>query len=144
MKIVQGGPVAKTKNLRIPRAPPPPPIALDHDEVFVFGSNLGGHHGAGSAHAAYMECGALWGVGAGPSGRAYAIPTKDEQIQSMPLERVTPYVHQFIQYAEAHPHLRFRVVKIGCGLAGFREEEMAPLFEHAPANCLLPAGWRKP
>lgn len=110
--------------------------------VFVFGSNEAGRHGAGSAKAALDEWGAKYGVGIGRQGNSYAIPTKDENIESLPLDVIQTYVDSFIQYAERHPTITFQVVKIGCGLAGFTEDEIRPMFAKAPMNCVLPIGWR--
>ena len=110
-------------------------------EIFVFGSNLAGRHGAGSAKHAVQHCGAIYGQGVGPQGASYAIPTKDEKLAVLPLEQIRHYVWDFISYAEAHPELTFRVVAIGTGLAGYRHEDMAPFFKHAPKNCMLPPEW---
>lgn len=112
--------------------------------VFVFGSNLSGIHGAGSAHHAHHVLGAEWGVGVGPcgNGNCYAIPTKDEEIMTLPLDRIAPYVRDFIEYAKTKPGHSFRVVRIGCGLAGYTDAEMSPLFAGAPDNVILPEGWR--
>lgn len=107
-------------------------------DIFVFGSNLAGFHGAGSAHAAFKEHGALWGVGIGPQGNSYAIPTKDEFISSMSISRIKVHVRNFLKHAEDNPSQRFNIVAIGCGLAGFTPDQIAPMFEGAPANCVLP------
>jgi len=111
-------------------------------KIFVFGSNLAGIHGAGSAKHAFLRWGAEWGVGAGLTGNAYAIPTKNRQIKSLPLGVIREYVEGFIRFAESHQEYEFHVVKIGCGLAGFKEEEIKPMFKDAPNNCILPEGWR--
>jgi len=111
--------------------------------VLVFGSNEAGIHGAGAAKEAYTKHGARWGKGYGHYGDSFAIPTKDEDIQSMPLERVVQYVIGFLAYATGHRKLTFRVSKIGCGLAGFTDEQIAPLFCDAPKNCEFDAGWSK-
>ena len=113
------------------------------DTIFVFGSNLAGIHGAGSAYEAKRTYGAETGIGEGPTGRAYAIPTKDRELRTLPISEIGLYVDQFLKYARAHPNLEFHVVKIGCGLAGFKEEQIAPLFHYAPSNCILPEGWRE-
>ncbi len=116
---------------------------MPSNRIFVFGSNLAGLHGAGSARAAAEFHGAAYGVGVGRTGNAYAIPTKDEAVRfSLPLPVIAGHVRTFLAYATAHPELTFDVVKIGCGLAGFTELEMAPLFAGAPANVNLPSGWR--
>lgn len=110
--------------------------------IFVFGSNLAGRHGKGAALHARQKCGAKYGVGVGPTGQSYAIPTKDEQIRTLPLERIAPYVTDFLAYARDNPHLEFEVTRIGCGLAGYADAHIAPMFSGAPENCHLPAGWR--
>lgn len=110
--------------------------------IFVFGSNLAGLHGAGSAQAAYKQHGAQWRVGVGPVGNSYAIPTKDEDIRTMSLVQIAPYVADFLRYARENPDLVFDVVRIGCGLAGYSDRDMAPLFAGAPDNVVLPDGWR--
>lgn len=109
--------------------------------IFVFGSNLAGRHGAGAARTA-LGYGAIWSVGVGRQGNSYAIPTKDEQIRTLPLVRINPYIHQFILYARDFPSLTFQVTRIGCGLAGYTDKDIAPMFYGAPENCILPEGWR--
>jgi len=111
-------------------------------KIFVFGSNLAGRHGKGSALEARETYGAVYGVGEGRTSRAYAIPTKDANLRVRPLDDVASSVKTFVAYAHEHPELEFQVVKIGCGLAGFTEAEIAPMFESAPTNCRLPPGWR--
>ncbi len=110
--------------------------------IFVFGSNLAGIHGAGAARFARQFYGAVNGVGRGPTGDAYAIPTKDLNIDTLPLDWIAFHVGEFINYAKDHPLLRFNVTRIGCGLAGYTDADIAPLFGDAPDNCLLPEGWR--
>lgn len=106
--------------------------------IFVFGSNAG-VHGAGSARHALDHCGAEWGVGVGLRGSSYAIPTKDSNIRTMPLEAIEPYVADFLAFAREHPEMQFDVVAIGCGLAGFKPSQIAPMFAGAPGNCNLPS-----
>jgi hypothetical protein len=112
--------------------------ALAPNEVFVFGSNLGGFHAGGAARAALNRFGAVWGQGVGLQGQSYAIPTMQGGV-----ETIKPYVDEFIQFAQQHPDLTFLVTRIGCGIAGFTDEEIAPLFEdaHLVANIVLPKGW---
>ena len=110
--------------------------------ILVFGSNLAGRHGAGSALEAAKKHGAVYGRGVGRQGNAYAIPTKDAQLRPLPLWRIQEYVWDFLRYARDHPSDVFVVVKIGCGLAGFKESEIAPMFYLAPENVALPEGWR--
>lgn len=110
--------------------------------IFVFGSNLAGRHGKGAALYAQKHHGAEYGVGIGRTGNAFAIPTKDEHIRILPLDSIQRYVNGFIAYARENQGLDFEVTKIGCGLAGYRESDIAPMFQDAPDNCHLPDGWR--
>ena len=99
---------------------------LSNCEIFVFGSNIEGMHIGGAAKVAYEKFGAEWGIGDGPTGRCYAIPT----MHGGP-EEIRPYVDEFITFAKDHPELTFLVTEIGCGIAGFTPEEIAPLFKNA-------------
>lgn len=110
--------------------------------IFVFGSNLAGRHGAGAALFARNNHGALYGQGIGRQGNSYAIPTKDHRINTLPLETILGYVNGFLRYASSHPELDFQVTRIGCGLAGYTDSQIAPMFANAPYNCYLPEGWR--
>lgn len=110
--------------------------------IFVFGSNLAGRHGKGAALFAKQHHGAVYGVGSGPTGNAYAIPTKDHTIKTLPLVIINYHVAKFLLYATNHPELNFEVTRIGCGLAGYTDDQIAPMFYHAPLNCTLPKGWR--
>lgn len=107
-------------------------------EIFVFGSNLAGRHGKGAALFARQHRGAIYGVGEGLQGRSYAIPTKDKRIQTLPLDDIRCYVAIFIGFATGYPDLTFRLTPIGCGLAGYSPEQIAPMFRDAPANVILP------
>ena len=100
--------------------------SLKADEVFVFGSNLQGYHGGGAARAAVMKFGAIWGQGVGLQGQSYAIPTMQGGV-----ETIKPYVDQFIDFAKEHTELFFYVTRIGCGIAGFKDRDIAPLFRKA-------------
>lgn len=106
--------------------------------IFVFGSNLAGIHGAGSAKAALKKHHALMGQGIGRQGASYAIPTKGYNFEVLPLSEIRKHIGDFLVYASEHPHLEFDVVAIGCGLAGYKPEEIAPMFKDAPSNCHLP------
>jgi len=112
-------------------------------EIFVFGSNLAGRHFAGASRFAAEHHGAIEGRGAGLQGNSYAIPTKDEEIVTLPIGHIKSYVDEFIRFARTHPELSFYVTRIGCGQAGYTDRDIAPLFQHAPENCKLPAGWKK-
>jgi hypothetical protein len=109
--------------------------------VFVFGSNLAGRHGGGAALAAARFHGAQYGVGIGLTGSAYAIPTKDERIETMPLHEIAPHVQDFIAYARQWPDVSFFVTRIGCGLAGYCDDDIAPMFADVPDNCDMPESW---
>ena len=110
--------------------------------IFVFGSNLAGRHGKGAALCAHKWHGAKYGIGVGRTGNSYAIPTKDERIRTLPLARIAKYVAEFLNYARTHPELEFEITRIGCGLAGYSDHEISPMFSGAPINCHLPYGWR--
>lgn len=109
--------------------------ALKENEIFVFGSNLAGHHGGGAAWVAMRKFGAVFGQGVGLQGQSYAIPTMQGGV-----ETIRPYVDDFIAFAKEHPELKFFVTRIGCGIAGFCDYEIAPLFKAAVdvPNIILP------
>jgi hypothetical protein len=112
--------------------------------IFVFGSNERGVHGAGAARHAMQAYGAQMGTAFGPTGEAFAIPTKDHSIQhTLPLERIGMYVAGFLYYACNHPELTFQVTRIGCGLAGLNDGDVAMLFDGAPSNCLFDYQWKE-
>lgn len=96
---------------------------LAPNEIFVFGSNLQGMHGGGAARMAYEHFGAVWGQGVGHFGQSYAIPTMQGGVKT-----IKPYVDDFIEFAKRHSELEFLVTEIGCGIAGFTPQEIAPLF----------------
>jgi hypothetical protein len=110
-------------------------LKLNPNEIFVFGSNLAGMHGGGAALIAYERFGAIMGQGVGLQGQSYAIPTMQGGV-----ETIKHYVDEFIEFASKHPEYKFLVTKIGCGIAGFRVEEIAPLFAAAidMDNVILP------
>jgi len=105
--------------------------SLKEDEIFVFGSNLSGIHGAGAAKQA-MKWGAEWCNPFGKQGQTYAIPTKDKHIRlTLPPHEIGLFVDMFILYAKSNPGLKFLVTEIGCGLAGLKARDVAPLFKEA-------------
>jgi hypothetical protein len=121
--------------------------------IFVFGSNLGGKHGAGAARFALNHHGAIWGQAVGRQGNSYAIPTKDEHIiHTLTLEAIQRHVFDFIIYAKLHypsavthaagDALQFQVTRIGCGLASLRDRDVAPMFKDAPDNCYFDEVWK--
>ena len=109
--------------------------SLGRNEVFVFGSNLAGNHAGGAAHVAHEKFGAVMGQGVGMQGQSYAIPTMQGGI-----ETIKPYVDDCIDFAKAHRDLTFYVTRIGCGIAGFKDEQIATLFDAAfdLPNVVLP------
>lgn len=120
--------------------------SLKDGQIFVFGSNEAGKHGKGAAKLARDKFGAKYGVGSGPTGRCYAIPTKNKYIQTMPKYVIRDYVQDFCKYAREHPELTFLVTEIGCGLAGYKPEDIAPFFRDAALklpNVMLPSSFRK-
>ncbi len=108
---------------------------LNPGEIFVFGSNLAGMHGGGAARVALHRFGAVPGQGVGLQGQSYAIPTMQGGVDT-----IRPYVDEFIEFARSHPELKFYVTRIGCGIAGFDDSEIAPLFADARGlkNVVLP------
>jgi len=109
--------------------------------IFVFGSNLAGRHGKGAALTAAQRYGAQRGVGFGPTGNAYAIPTKDEQLNILPRDMIAVYVAEFLDYARANPELTFYLTPVGTGLAGYSQFSMRQLFAEAPANVEWASTW---
>lgn len=109
--------------------------SLEENEIFVFGSNLAGMHGGGAARIARVRFGAIMGQGVGLQGQSYAIPTMHGGV-----DVIKPYVDEFVAFAKEHPELKFLVSAIGCGIAGFAVEEIAPLFDEARnvENIFLP------
>lgn len=119
---------------------------LPEGEIFVFGSNLSGNHGKGAAKTA-LGWGAVYGQAKGLQGRTYGIPTKAKSVKKvLPLPDIKKFVDEFIEFAKSRPDLIFQVTEIGCGLAGYRPKEIAPLFIDAKDvnNINLPARfWHK-
>ena len=122
------------------------------DMIFVFGSNKAGIHGGGAARYALLKFGAVMGVGEGLTGRSYALPTKgqpgnvDRQTKigsTLPLVQIQQHVDLFLQFARDNPDLNFQVTRVGCGLAGLKDEWVAPMFFKAPKNCFFDTEWQK-
>jgi hypothetical protein len=111
---------------------------LQKNEIFVFGSNEAGRHGAGAAKLAFDKFGAEWGNGIGMQGQTYAIPTKDFDIITLPLDIIKQYVDEFLEFAKYNSEFIFLVTQIGCGLAGRTPKEIAPMFKLHSDNVILP------
>lgn len=115
---------------------------MNNRSIFVFGSNLAGRHGKGAAYIARINHGAIYGQGEGLQGRSYAIPTKDAKMRVLPLTAIRTAVEAFVKFAIKHPNTTFKVTAIGTGLAGYNHDDIAPMFYHAPYNCILPVAWK--
>jgi len=114
--------------------------SLKENEIFVFGSNYAGRHGKGAALLAMKKFGAKSGQGTGFMGNCYGIATKDSKLKVLPLNRIEWQIHTFLEFANENQHLHFLVTKIGCGLAGYKPKDIAPLFfkYDIPSNISLP------
>lgn len=110
--------------------------------VWVFGSNLAGRHGKGAALEALQSFGAACGVGIGPCGNSYAIPTKDMNLEVISLLDIRESVKTFIDHARSLPGTSFFVTRIGCGYAGYSDYQIAPMFRDAPTNCSFAEQWK--
>lgn len=110
--------------------------------IFVFGSNKSGIHGAGAAKYAHQKLGASWGIGEGITGKCYALPTKGYKIEPMTKLDIRNSVNRFIMTAKAHPLDEFQVTRVGCGLGGHKDADIAPMFRDAPDNCLFDEFWK--
>lgn len=122
----------------------------EHGEILVFGSNLAGRHGKGSALVARTKFGAIYGQGIGLQGQSYGVPTKDgrdntfplgDPRSTLPLSDIKEHVDSFVAFAKSHPEMQFFVVRLGCVLARHTDSDIAPLFKDAPANCSFPDAW---
>jgi hypothetical protein len=114
---------------------------LKPNEIFVFGSNLGGRHAGGAARLAAERFGAEEGVGEGLTGQSYAFPTLTANFAMVSMEALERSRDRLYETARAHPKKTFLLTKVGCGIAGFAEEEIRPLFRNPPANVVLPEDW---
>lgn len=116
--------------------------SLPEDTVFVFGSNMAGQHAGGAARTALEHFGAMTGVGRGWSGQSYAIPTMNEHLQQMPLSQIQHYIDDFKIYTKNHPKMTYFITSIGCGIAGYKTEEIAPMFKGISHNVIFPSSFR--
>lgn len=117
---------------------------LPDRHYFVFGSNLAGRHGKGAALTAKNYFGAVYGQGEGEQGQSYAVPTKDASLRSLSIDEIAENVRIFLQHSTNHPHKQFAVSRVACGLAGYRDEEIAPMFNGYPSNVyFLEKRWKE-
>jgi hypothetical protein len=112
---------------------------LNH--VFVFGSNLAGRHGAGAAKHAALYFSARFGYGIGWHGNSYAIPTKDHHLITLDKKIILPSVRNFVRSASLSPNCLFWLTRVACGLAGYKDSEIAPMFKGLPENVNIPEKW---
>lgn len=110
--------------------------------IYVFGTNTLGFHNRGISLIAYSKYGAQWGKCFGHYGDSFAIPVVDRDIQPLPLETIENFIKGFIAYAETHPKRNFLVTRIGCGIAGYTNKDIAPLFASSPLNCIFDEEWK--
>ena len=115
----------------------------DGANIFVFGSNELGLHGAGAALEARRHWGAKSGQGYGLQGKSFGVPTKRTTISRLSLPEIHRYVDGFLSFARMSPEYTFLVTRIGCGLAGYTDADIAPMFKNAPPNCKLSPEWRE-
>ena len=111
-------------------------------QIFTFGSNLAGRHGKGAALDAKNNWGAIYGVGEGLQGQSYAIPTKSLTLQPLSIDEIVYHIIVFLRFADDNPQFEFMMTRIGCGLAGYADRQIAPLFESAPDNMIFPPEWK--
>lgn len=111
--------------------------------IFVFGSNQAGRHGKGAALYALKHHGAIYGQGWGRQGNSYGIPTKDRYLRTRHLDEIETDIYNFLFYAEEHPELEFDLTPIGCGLAGYKQEEIKPFFSKKPSNVHFTKEWKQ-
>ena len=111
--------------------------------IFVFGSNLAGRHGKGAALYAARKYEAEYGVGSGRTGNAYAIPTKDERLRTLPMEQVSKHIEEFCKYAAENHSEQFELTPVGCGLAGLDPIQIKKTFQYygLPSNVYLSRSW---
>ena len=115
----------------------------DSSYILVFGSNLAGRHGMGAAKVARQKFDAVYGVGIGMTGNSYAIPTKGHKLEILDLDDIKSQVHIFVEYARFYHDDKFFVTAIGCGLAGYEHQDIAPMFQGASDNCSFTEEWKE-
>lgn len=113
------------------------------DAILVFGSNLAGRHGAGCAQVALRRFGAVYGVGVGRTGQCYALPTKDVNLRLLGMKLMRQFVREFREHTKQHKHETYFVTRIACGLAGYEDADIAPMFRGATRRCDFPIEWKE-
>lgn len=117
---------------------------LKDNQIFVFGSNLAGNHMGGAALQAKEKFGAEDGVGEGLIGQSYAFPTLGYELEKLTERELVRSRDNLYKCAVENPDKEFLLTKVGCGIAGYPEEQMASLFANLPENVVLPVTWNKP
>jgi len=117
---------------------------VPYTHIWAFGSNLSGIHGAGAAKVAKNKYGAIYGNPRGLQGNSYAIPTKDKRLKTLPLDKISEEVKTFCEFVIARPDLNFFVTRVGCGLAGYKDEQIAPMFKSlsGETNVSFDGAWK--
>lgn len=115
--------------------------SLKVNQIFVFGSNNNGDHAGGAARTAADKFGAVNGVRMGLQGQSYAIPTMSRDMIPLSLDSIEKHISRFLYFARQHPEFEFLLTKIGCGIAGYSETNIEPMFSNAPNNVVKPGGW---
>lgn len=115
---------------------------MNKTHIFVFGSNLAGRHGKGAALYAKRNHGAIYGQAYGLQGLSFAIPTKDLSLRPLPLDQIEYFVNLFLRFAKENQQYNFNLTRIGCGLAGYKDSQIAPMFHTAPNNVNQPPEWK--
>jgi len=111
--------------------------------IFVFGSNIAGRHGKGAARTAFQKHGAIYGKGHGIMGNSYALATCGRYFEPLPLPMIEMNVERFLGFASGDLSNKFQVTRVGCGLGGYQDEDIAPMFTHAPDNVFFDTKWEK-
>jgi len=115
---------------------------LSENQIFVFGSNLAGIHAGGAAKQAHEQFGAIWGQGEGIQGQSYAFPTLTKSFKKVTPVTLVCNATRLFKCCEDNPDKEFLLTRVGCGIAGFQDEDIRPLFENHPNNLILPEEWR--
>lgn len=110
--------------------------------IFVFGSNLGGRHGAGAAKTARLEHGARYGVAEGLTGNSYALPTCGYKFEPLPYKEIIGAIWRFADVVKQRPDLDFKITRVACGLGRYKDIDIAPFFANAPGNCYFDTAWK--
>ena len=118
-------------------------IPNSHSIIWVFGSNMKGYHGAGAALIAKQKFGAPDGLFMGQCSRSYAIATEDSNLKPLQMKAIVPQIEKFVEHTINNPGFNFFVTRVGCGYAGYTDDQIGPLFAKCGGNCSLAEQWRQ-